>query len=207
MTAENARKVLEQMKKDYDMDFSNLGHSEGKLPLGCGASDEERYANIRKAAICIAAQFPENEFAQSIFIGGLISNADFQIQGKNERIDQVVGEIRQLHEMSNNTEIDINQMERKLEWLNTLTEQRVDMELTMHHLKLAFKSVTGKEYVKRSRESADAANKRKDANMTKMQVASLLAAVDKGEKITPDVYGEEAAIAAFNAKHPERKSK
>lgn len=207
MTAENARKVLEQMKKDHDMDFSNLGHSESKLPLGCGASDEERYANMRRAAISFAAQFPDNEFAQSIFIGALISAAEFQIKGKNERIDQVVGEIRQLHEMSNNTEIDINQMDRKLEWLNTLTEQRIDMEMSEQHVKIAFKSVTGKEYVKRSRESAEAANKRRDANMTKMQVASLLAAVDKGEKITPDVYGEEAAIAAFNAKHPGRKSK
>lgn len=205
----NQREQLDALKTNHGGDFSKLGHATNRVhdEAELDAGDAERMKAVYAAAMTIAAQFKGNDFMQSIILGGLCNQADFLVESKNDRIDQVVGEIRQLREMNNNTEIDLNQMERKVSWMQTLVLQRTECEMYRIAVRDAYKAITGKDYVKPSKnESASAKKARRDANFTMLQVDALLGAADSGQ-LSLSSFDEEAAFKQLEKQHPETKGK
>lgn len=203
MSKENAQALLKQLQANHGGDFSNVGHSHTADAL-MAKSDSERMAIIKQSLINIANQFGDNEFVKSIMLGGACDQAGFMVASKNERIDTVVSEIRELRAMSSNTEIDLVQMDRKVNWMETLVNQRTEMELLLQACKDAFKHALGKEYVKRSKNDSAAAQKaRRDANMTILTVDALLDAVDN-KKLSLDSFKEEAAFAVHAEREGQR---
>lgn len=211
MTQANAQALLAQLNKEHGTDgFKSIGHSEDKSnSIGMADSDQGRMLVIKNSLLNIAAQFPENEFVRSILIGGMCNQCDFMVQSKNERIDIVVSEIRELRTISNNTEIDLVQMERKVEWMQTLVDQRTEMELTRQACYDAYKLAVGKDYIKPSKnQSASVKKARRDANMTLLTVDAVLDAIEKDgtAKLTHSAFSEEAAFATHNAREDAAKA-
>lgn len=193
------------MSNQVQPSFANIGKGKTVTEAELSVGDTERFAQVESSALSLVQPFAGNDFMQSVILGGLCNQADFLIQSKNDRIDEVVGEIRELREMSKNTEIDINQMERKLNWLTTLTEQREETEMYRNSVYKVFKQVTGKTYVKPSKGSS-AAPKKRDLNMTMLQVDNVLAAAANGN-LTKEALSEEAAIASYNGSQDAKKGK